>query len=77
LAHLFNLTLKKKNMNSDIQLEELKKSNKVFKENAGASIIDIGDRIGLVEFHTKANSLNDEVCDILIAARPASVSTPS
>jgi 3-hydroxyacyl-CoA dehydrogenase len=53
---------------TEIHLEELKQNKKVFKENAGASIIDIGDRIGLVEFHTKANSLNDDVCNMLIAA---------
>jgi 3-hydroxyacyl-CoA dehydrogenase len=51
-----------------INLDELKRSGKIFKENAGASIIDIGDRIGLVEFHTKANSLTDEVCEMLMFA---------
>jgi 3-hydroxyacyl-CoA dehydrogenase len=51
-----------------VDLEELKRSGKVFKENAGASILDIGDGVGLVEFHTKANSLNDDVCEMLMLA---------
>ncbi len=52
----------------EINLDELKLNGKVFRENMGASIIDIGDRIGLVEFHTKANSLTNEVCEILLFA---------
>src|SRR5882757_6345391 len=51
-----------------INIDNLKRDGKIFRENAGASIIDIGERIGLVEFHTKANALNDEVCEMLIAA---------
>src|ERR1700737_4014321 len=35
----------------------LKESGKVIRENASASLIDIGDGIGLVEFHTKANAI--------------------
>ena len=34
-----------------IDLDALKRSGKVFKENSGASILDIGEGIGLVEFH--------------------------
>jgi len=52
----------------EINLDELKLNGKIFRENAGASIIDIGDRIALVEFHTKANSLTDEVCEMLMFA---------
>jgi len=56
-------------VNADmINIDELKRTGKIFKENAGASILDIGDRVGLVEFHTKANSLNDEVCEMLVLA---------
>lgn len=51
-----------------IDIEELKRTGKGFRENAGASIIDIGDRIALVEFHTKANSLNDEITEMLLGA---------
>jgi 3-hydroxyacyl-CoA dehydrogenase len=51
-----------------INIEELKLSGKIFRENASASIIDIGDGIGLIEFHTKANALNDEVCEMILVA---------
>lgn len=53
-----------------IDIEELKGKGKVFRENAGASIIDIGDRVALVEFHTKANSVTPEIIEMLwIAVR--------
>jgi len=51
-----------------IDIEELKRNGNVFRENAGASIIDIGDRIALVEFHTKANSLGDDIVEMLLTA---------
>lgn len=51
-----------------IDIGELKNSGKVVMENAGASVIDTGDRIGLIEFHTRANSLDDEVCEMIVAA---------
>ena len=51
-----------------IDIEELKRAGKVFRENAGASIIDLGDRIALVEFHTKANALGDDILEMLLAA---------
>jgi 3-hydroxyacyl-CoA dehydrogenase len=51
-----------------IDIEELKRNGKVFRENAGGSIIDIGDRVALVEFHTKANSVTTEVVEILLDA---------
>jgi 3-hydroxyacyl-CoA dehydrogenase len=46
----------------------LKRCGKVFRKNTSASILDLGDRVGLVEFHCEANALNDEVCEILVAA---------
>lgn len=51
-----------------IDIEELKRKGNTFRENAGASIIDIGDRVALVEFHTKANSLNDDITEMLSTA---------
>ncbi|HTE09497.1 MAG TPA: enoyl-CoA hydratase/isomerase family protein [Chitinophagaceae bacterium] len=53
---------------SPIDIEELKRAGKVFRENAGASIIDMGDRVALVEFHTKANALNDDITEMLLDA---------
>src|SRR5258708_25506319 len=37
----------------------------VIRRKASASLIDIGDGIGLVEFHTKANVINDEIAEML------------
>jgi 3-hydroxyacyl-CoA dehydrogenase len=51
-----------------IDIEELKRKGNIFRENTGASIIDIGDRIGLVEFHTKANSISEDLIEILSVA---------
>jgi 3-hydroxyacyl-CoA dehydrogenase len=51
-----------------IDIEELKRKGKIFRENAGASVIDIGDKIALVEFHTKANSLTGDITDMLSVA---------
>src|ERR1043165_3839792 len=51
-----------------IDIEELKRNGNIFRENEGASVIDIGDRVALVEFHTKANALSDVILDMLSAA---------
>jgi 3-hydroxyacyl-CoA dehydrogenase len=51
-----------------IDIEELKRKGNTFRGNAGASIIDIGDRIGLLEFHTKANAISDEIVEMLFIA---------
>ena len=53
---------------SPIDIEDFKRKGKVFLENAGASIIDIGDKVALVEFHTKANSLSDDITEMLFTA---------
>ena len=52
-----------------IDIEELKRSGNIFRENDGASVIDIGDRIGLVEFHTKAEfSYATTITEMLLVA---------
>ena len=38
-----------------------KKSNGVVKKNAGASLIDLGDGIGCIEFHSKMNSIGGDI----------------
>jgi 3-hydroxyacyl-CoA dehydrogenase len=55
-----------------ILLPSLKERNKVVKENASASLIDIGDGVVCLEFHTKMNAIDDqmtamihEACDIV------------
>jgi 3-hydroxyacyl-CoA dehydrogenase len=40
----------------------------VLKTNASASLLDMGDRVGLVEFHSKANSLDQDIFDMLVTA---------
>ncbi len=42
--------------------------NAVIKENTSASLLDIGDRVGLVEFHSKANSLDQDIFDMVVTA---------
>ena len=37
----------------------------VVRENTSASLIDMGDGVGLVEFHSKANSLDQDIFDML------------
>lgn len=44
------------------------KPGAVIKENPSASLLDMGDRVGLVEFHSKANSLDQDIFDMLVTA---------
>jgi 3-hydroxyacyl-CoA dehydrogenase len=37
-----------------------KKSNGVVKKNAGASLVDLGDGVGCIEFHSKMNALGGD-----------------
>jgi 3-hydroxyacyl-CoA dehydrogenase len=48
--------------------EPIRAKGKFYLENEGATIVDLGDGIGLIEFHTKANALNDDICDIIVQA---------
>ncbi len=41
------------------------KKNAILKRNASASLIDMGDRVGLVEFHSKANALDQDIFEIM------------
>ncbi|MFC0512957.1 enoyl-CoA hydratase/isomerase family protein [Mucilaginibacter angelicae] len=49
-----------------IDLEKIRSNGKIYLENNGATILDAGDGIGIIEFHTKANALNDEISEIII-----------
>ena len=56
-----------------IELTIFKASDNVVKKNAGASLVDIGDGCGLIEFHSKMNSLGPDAIQMLhTAAREAS-----
>jgi len=49
-----------------IVLSDLKKAGRVIRENKGASLIDLGDGILCLEFHTKMNTLDADVRAMLI-----------
>ncbi len=42
-----------------------KKSNGVVKKNSGASLVDIGDGVGCIEFHSKMNSLGSDIISLI------------
>ena len=51
-----------------IDLAALKEQDRVRRRNPGASLIDLGDGCGLVEFHSKMNALGADAIDMLRAA---------
>ena len=51
-----------------ILLPSLKDQKKIVKENASASLIDIGDGVACLEFHTKMNALDDGIIDMIDAS---------
>ena len=42
-----------------------KKSNGVVRKNAGASLVDLGDGVGCIEFHSKMNSLGGDIVSLV------------
>jgi len=42
-----------------------KKSGLVVKKNAGASLVDIGDGVGCIEFHSKMNALGGDIVQMI------------
>ena len=52
-------------------LKDLRGTKKDDRENAGASLYDIGDGVALVEFHTKMNALDDDIFAITTEALTA------
>jgi 3-hydroxyacyl-CoA dehydrogenase len=49
-----------------IQSDALKASGRVVKSNRGASLIDLGDRVLCLAFHTKMNALDDDIRAMLV-----------
>ena len=43
-----------------------KKSNGVVKKNSGASLVDIGDGVACIEFHSKMNSLGADIVSLIL-----------
>ncbi|WP_391202975.1 3-hydroxyacyl-CoA dehydrogenase/enoyl-CoA hydratase family protein [Psychrobacillus sp. L4] len=48
-----------------IDLKRYKKKYGVIKSNAGASLIDLGDGIALLEFHSKSNSIGIDIVQMI------------
>ncbi|MBZ5646029.1 MAG: enoyl-CoA hydratase/isomerase family protein [Acidobacteriia bacterium] len=46
----------------------VKKSNGVVKKNAGASLVDVGDGVGCLEFHSKMNALGGDIIQMVTQA---------
>jgi 3-hydroxyacyl-CoA dehydrogenase len=43
-----------------------KKSNGVVKKNSGASLVDLGDGVGCIEFHSKMNTLGSDIVGLIL-----------
>ncbi|MFZ1009799.1 MAG: 3-hydroxyacyl-CoA dehydrogenase NAD-binding domain-containing protein [Candidatus Sulfotelmatobacter sp.] len=43
-----------------------KKSNGVVRKNSGASLVDLGDGVGCIEFHSKMNSLGADIVGFIL-----------
>jgi 3-hydroxyacyl-CoA dehydrogenase len=43
-----------------------KKSNGVVKKNSGASLVDVGDGVGCIEFHSKMNSMGGDIIGLIL-----------
>jgi 3-hydroxyacyl-CoA dehydrogenase len=51
-----------------ISLPALKAGNNVVRDNGSAALIDLGDGVGCIEFHTKMNSIDEGIIEILRSA---------
>ena len=47
-------------------VEVAKKSNGVVKKNSGASLIDLGDGVGCIQFHSKMNALGADIISLIL-----------
>jgi 3-hydroxyacyl-CoA dehydrogenase len=48
-----------------VLLKEQKAAGRLIKRNPGASLIDLGDGVACVEFHTKMNTLDDDIFNMI------------
>jgi 3-hydroxyacyl-CoA dehydrogenase len=51
-----------------ISIRDLKAEGKELQRNASASLLDMGDGVLLLEFHSKANSLDDDIFNMALVA---------
>ncbi len=47
-------------------VELAKKSNGVVKKNSGASLVDLGDGVGCIQFHSKMNALGADIIALIL-----------
>ena len=47
-------------------VQVVKKSSGVVKKNAGASLLDLGDGVGCIEFHSKMNALGGDIVQMIL-----------
>jgi 3-hydroxyacyl-CoA dehydrogenase len=47
-------------------VEVAKKSNGVVRKNSGASLIDVGDGVGCIQFHSKMNALGADMISLIL-----------
>jgi 3-hydroxyacyl-CoA dehydrogenase len=47
-------------------VEVVKKSNGVVKRNSGASLVDLGDGVGCIQFHSKMNALGADIISLIL-----------
>jgi 3-hydroxyacyl-CoA dehydrogenase len=47
-------------------VEVAKKSNGVVKKNSGASLIDLGDGVGCIQFHSKMNAIGADIIALIL-----------
>jgi 3-hydroxyacyl-CoA dehydrogenase len=47
-------------------VEVAKKSKGVVKKNAGASLVDLGDGVGCIQFHSKMNALGSDIISLIL-----------
>ncbi|MET0624787.1 MAG: 3-hydroxyacyl-CoA dehydrogenase/enoyl-CoA hydratase family protein [Pyrinomonadaceae bacterium] len=52
----------------NVSLAHLKSAGRVVRENRGASLIDLGDGVACLEFHTKMNTLDADLVEMLRAS---------
>lgn len=58
-------------------VEVAKKSNGVVKKNAGASLVDLGDGVGCIEFHSKMNALGGDIVQMVTQSlKPGGIGDP-
>ncbi|WP_337019014.1 3-hydroxyacyl-CoA dehydrogenase/enoyl-CoA hydratase family protein [Oceanobacillus massiliensis] len=55
----------KKFNKKEINIKNLKEINGVIKENTGASLIDMGDGVALLEFHSKSNAIGLDIIQMV------------